>query len=474
MAKLDVTHPIGPALSLQVGAGDIIQMEAYAHFETNNYSGSNSLSSFVAAVAGAFGGINGSTIAAEQFTFDAFNNAYGTIGLQGNSNNTVPAAYLNYILFDQNMVYKQSGFKQITSASSNNTVLVSFDTDLVIPEPGFIYCFVSFENGTGRVFWDDFKVTHVEHPVIQTDDYYPFGLTFNSYERITAEPNRYKFTGKERIDDLELGWDDFGARMYDPTLGRWNHIDPLANKYDMHSPYHYTLNNPIRYIDPDGMQIEGVTKKDAEKTHEDLNSILAGKQFDALRGLITRSGKKGNGKKFNKIDSEALSEALEGLEGDDLALAQIITGAINSDDVHKIEFAKSDGVLSSDGKEAIGSQLPAYINVDATVEKHGGLPTSLVTNLGGSGITTKTETGTHSVIVEDGDHNGDRSVTTGHELFGHGRSLGLGREDSQHIDAVRTENLILRVKGMGNRQRDGTNHGDRTKIKNPKALPDFR
>lgn len=59
------------------------------------------------------------------------------------------------------------------------------------------------------MFFDDFKVEHVKSPVVQMDDYYPFGLTFNSYQRENSIHNRWKFQGQEHIDDLDLGWDAF-------------------------------------------------------------------------------------------------------------------------------------------------------------------------------------------------------------------------------------------------------------------------
>lgn len=87
--------------------------------------------------------------------------------------------------------------------------------------------------------------------VLETFDYYPFGLLMP--KRNTAGANTIeKFTGKERDEEGGLNLDYFGARYYDPAISRWLSVDPLAKRYPEWSPYSYTLGNPINVIDPDG------------------------------------------------------------------------------------------------------------------------------------------------------------------------------------------------------------------------------
>jgi RHS repeat-associated protein len=94
---------------------------------------------------------------------------------------------------------------------------------------------------------------------VQIMDYYPFGLMWEKQD-VTSTDNLKWHHGKELQENefaqqgKSLDLEDFGARMYDPILGRWWSVDPLAEKFLSLSPYNGMGNNPIFFIDPNGME----------------------------------------------------------------------------------------------------------------------------------------------------------------------------------------------------------------------------
>jgi RHS repeat-associated protein len=99
------------------------------------------------------------------------------------------------------------------------------------------------------------QVTATTLDKIQENHYYPFGMEMEGawLPQVGAE-NAYQYNGKELNEDFGLNLIDYGARWYDAAIGRWWSVDPLAEKFLSKTSYNYGLNNPIRMIDPNGME----------------------------------------------------------------------------------------------------------------------------------------------------------------------------------------------------------------------------
>jgi RHS repeat-associated protein len=108
--------------------------------------------------------------------------------------------------------------------------------------------------------------------VLQTRDYYPFGLEMANWYMNDANATKFRYNGKELQDEGELGWYDYGARFYDPSLGRWHVMDALSEWHYKNSPYQYVFNNPLRYIDPFGLDTLDVINVYAPRLDNNLQN----------------------------------------------------------------------------------------------------------------------------------------------------------------------------------------------------------
>lgn len=132
---------------------------------------------------------------------------------------------------------------------------------------------------------DDFGVEHIHGEVVQVDDYYPFGLAFNLYNRENSTAQNLKYNGVENEDKLGLNINTTFFRMHDPTLGRWWQIDPKPRE-DM-TLYATMGNNPTLYSDPLGdttriYSTAGKLLTTIDDSHENQAHFVNKKQFNKM------------------------------------------------------------------------------------------------------------------------------------------------------------------------------------------------
>lgn len=186
--------------------------------------------------------------------------------------------------------------------------------------------------------------------ILEENHYYPFGLKHSRYAPLVGRmsainndtdkaivpinPNdqfarqsvyKYKYNGKELQDELGLGLYDYGARNYDPALGRWFGIDNASEKYYRHSPYHYAGNNPVRNIDLDGNEFTEDAWEWVNKLIADINSRQNSNNDDIAKyqAKIEAGGNKRQLNSWNKkiANYKANNAELEGVRGEIATLA---------------------------------------------------------------------------------------------------------------------------------------------------------
>ena len=159
-------------------------------------------------------------------------------------------------------IYAADGKKLCTMHAINGTTTTTNYCGNVIYENGIAKLlltevgYVTLNDGKYYYYLQDYQgnnrvVINQNGTVEETNHYYPFGGKFAGLEDIQF----YKYNSKELDTKKGLNWHDYGARYYDAALGRWNVMEPKFDKYYNISPYTFCLNNPMKYIDPNGEKI---------------------------------------------------------------------------------------------------------------------------------------------------------------------------------------------------------------------------
>lgn len=174
----------------------------------------------------------------------------------------------NHLLSNAEGTYYINGFQYSQAAGKGNQPVLQFfptTEGYVNVTDGTTFNYVyNYTDHLGNVRLSYQKEANGSLKVLEENNYYPFGLKHSGYNdtNLANAKYKYKYNGKELEDEFNINLYDYGARNYDPAIGRWFNIDPLAVRYVDNSPYNYTLNNPVYFIDPDGMQVDGPGDED--------------------------------------------------------------------------------------------------------------------------------------------------------------------------------------------------------------------
>ncbi|WP_224994345.1 DUF6443 domain-containing protein [Cesiribacter sp. SM1] len=268
----------GPRKTLAVMAGDTIRARVRAKYLDLRQEQPGLTADMILA---ALSGAPGYTVTVEgAATRIAVNSTGATALLNPLEEEQQPKAFLSWQFLPANgkKADEDGGFVQVSAAAAISTKMglgnhEVLEVEYIVKQKGWINLELdmaaedSYEAETRNidVYFDDFEVAHHHGYIVQEDSYYPFGLTFNEYKREGGLDNKYLYNDREIQSDLDFNLYDYGARMYDPALGRWSTVDGLSEEYYNSSPYAFVGNNPLVNSEVDGNWFFGLFGSTSEQ-----------------------------------------------------------------------------------------------------------------------------------------------------------------------------------------------------------------
>ena len=246
----------GLACSLAVMPGDVIEAEVWAKFvDPISKNWTSVFSSLIASIGSGSTSIvtDGTSYSSStsSFPYSAYQNTSGSSGIG-------PKAYMNWLVFDKkfNFLSQYSGYVRMTDIAreyGQNTPHERMKSpSITIQEQGYVYIYFSNEESVPlEVYFDDFSVVNRQSPIVQTVDYFPFGLPFDQQFRENSIPSSKKYNSMREQSVLGLGWlEPLKYRTYDAAQARFMQVDPVVKDHE--SLYAWNTNNPLLFSDPFG------------------------------------------------------------------------------------------------------------------------------------------------------------------------------------------------------------------------------
>lgn len=240
------------------------------------------------------------------------------------------------------------------------------------------------------MFFDNVILALSSGPLLEETHYYPYGLTMagissNALKGTNYRENRLKYNGKELQskefgDGVGLEWYDYGARMYDPQIGRFHTQDRFAEKYFDFNPYQYGAGNPIKYVDVNGDSIRMLAfdPKDTKSIGEfkayvnqalggfyTVNETVNNKGVSTL-SLVANKEAKGKMSKEQQAFLDATKDAFNGTKDVNIVLDRDNTGymigSIGNGKIHSIDITDVKAMEDGGNVLSVASTLGHEIN----------------------------------------------------------------------------------------------------------------